>query len=48
MIFNSELIYSMEEVEGVGALAFGIGYEATFPCGKSQISNMIAKPVAKV
>jgi len=46
MIFNSELIFSIEESEGIGAFAFGVGTEATFPCGKSQIANMITKPRA--
>ena len=44
MVFNSELIFSIEEKEGVGIFAFGVGTEASFPCGKSEISNMITKP----
>ena len=44
MIFNQELVFSIKENEGVCAFAFGIGTEASFPCGKSEISNMITKP----
>ena len=47
MIYNTELIFSIEELEGVGAFAFAVGNLATFPCGKSMISNMITKPMAK-
>jgi hypothetical protein len=34
----------MENCEGVGVLSYGIGKSATFPCGKSEISNMIVTP----
>ena len=34
----------MDEVEGVGVFSFGIGKMATYPCGKSEIANMIVTP----
>ena len=30
----------MSDVEGVGVLAFGVGKNATNPCGKSEISKI--------
>ena len=47
MIYNQELIFSIDDTESVGVFAFAIGTQATFPCGKSEISNMITKPMAK-
>ena len=44
MVHNSELLFSLDAVEGIGAFSFGIGTWATFPCGKSEISNMVTKP----
>jgi hypothetical protein len=35
----------MSDVEGVGALSFGVGKNATNPCGKSEISNLIVTPL---
>jgi hypothetical protein len=42
--YNQELIFSISDVEGVGVFAFGIGKNATNPCGKSEISNLIVTP----
>lgn len=44
MIFNSELIFSISDNEGIGAFSFGVGSQATFACGKTDISNLITKP----
>ena len=43
-IYNYELIFSMQEVEGVGAFSFGVGCKSVFPCGKTEILNMMAIP----
>ena len=34
-IYNLELIFSMQEVEGVGTFSFGVGSKSIFPCGKT-------------
>ena len=44
MIYNRELIFSMNEEEGVSAFSFGIGSRAILPCGKSDVMNKIAIP----
>ena len=44
MNYNQELVFSILDNEGVGVLAYGIGKQATNPCGKSEISNLIVTP----
>ena len=44
MIYNRELIFAMNEEEGVSAFSFGIGSRAILPCGKSDVMNKIAIP----
>ena len=44
MNYNQELVFSISDNEGVGVLAFGVGKNATNPCGKSEISNLIVTP----
>ena len=36
----------MNEVEGVGAFLLGVGKHAMFPCGKSEIANIISMPLS--
>jgi hypothetical protein len=45
MNYNQELVFSISDVEGVGVFAFGVGKNATNPCGKSEISNLIVTPL---
>ena len=37
-------MFSIEEDKRVCAFAYGVGIEASFPCGKSEISNVLTKP----
>ena len=44
MIYLFELIFSMNEKEGVGAFSYGIGKKAQFPCGKTTVANFLCIP----